>query len=270
MIYIPVPAFEHIYLRIMGLLKDAPAVNVGEWQARVGVGEGHTIELEDVAFEFPIPEGKLQLIGVVQPNLPWAEDHFQERVSGRPLNPPPSNEWWPHNVRGNEGHKKNEVFSHTYPERMWPKYAPHPGQQAMNVGIRYTLGDLGDLVRLFQSRPDTRQGYLPIWFPEDVTASNEGERVPCTLGYHMMQRHGRLSIRYYMRSCDFVRHFKDDVYMAARLVQWVCEQVGLGWVPGDLVMYISSLHAFSTDRPRLEATYNEEYSKRLNRVLTGY
>jgi thymidylate synthase len=240
----------------------------------VGAVEGKTIELEDVSFEFAIPKHPLQLDEIVEPNMPWAEDHFQERVSGKPLNPPPSNEWWPHNVAGNVGHKTNQVFSHTYPERMWPKWANADGSppreyELSHVGVRYAYGDLSDLVRLFQTRPDTRQGYLPIWFPED-TGAHHGERVPCTLGYHMMQRGGKLGIRYYIRSCDFVRHFRDDVYMAARLGQWVCEEVGLGWTPGHLVLHISSLHAFAADRGRIHKDYNEELSRRLNRALIGY
>jgi thymidylate synthase len=79
------------------------------------------------------------------------------------------------------------------------------------------------VIDLLRDRPTTRQAFIPIWFPED-TGAHHGERVPCTLGYHLMARDGRLKIVYYMRSCDFLRHFRDDVYMAGRLCQWVCER----------------------------------------------
>lgn len=266
--------FPTICLRLSELLMVAPVVEVGEWQGRVGAAEGSTIELQDVSFELPIPTTQEALAEAVQPNLPWAEDHFQERVSGEPLNPPPSSDWWPFNVAGNMGHKTEQVFSHTYPERLWPKYANNPEiNMTPRQGVRYEYGDLSDLVRLFQTRPDTRQGYLPIWFPEDTGAAH-GERVPCTLGYHMMQRGGKLGIRYYLRSCDYMRHFRDDVYMAARLCQWICDKVWFGrepqWSPGKLVMHISSFHAFASDRPAIHQHYNDELTQRLNRSLIGY
>jgi thymidylate synthase len=257
--------FHFIVQEIRKNLIEAPIVDVGEWQAKVGAAEGRTIEVEDVAFEFSIPGDRGQLAELVKPNLPWAEDHLLERVSGKPLNPPPSNEWWPFNVRGNASHKTGQVFSHTYPERMWPKYANVDDESGIHRGIRYYYGDLEDLIELFDKRPDTRQGYLPIWFPED-TGAHHGERVPCTLGYHMMQRGDQLTIRYYLRSCDFVRHFRDDVYMAARLCQWVCERVVHDWRPGRLVMYISSLHAFERDRRKLQEEHNDELS---SQILSG-
>lgn len=268
MIYIEPTQFSSIYLKLTDMLSRAPDVNVGEWQARVGAPEGQTIELQDVSFSVKIPPTQQAWAEEVQPNLPWAEDHFQERVSGEPLNPPPSSDWWPFNVRGNEGHKTDEKFSHTYPERMWPKYASGylkdiPGPM---TGIRYAYGDLSDLVRLFQERPDTRQGYLPIWHPED-TGAVDGQRVPCTLGYHMMQRGGQLGIRYYLRSCDFVRHLKDDAYMAGRLCQWVCDEVGKGWTPGRLVLHISSLHAFAHERSSLALAYQHELGARIMRAI---
>ena len=69
-------------------------------------------------------------------------------------------------------------FSHTYMERFWPKYAGlysdkelldpryNGGLYNPNTGIRYEFGDFNDLVKLFNSNSTTRQGYLPIWFPE--------------------------------------------------------------------------------------------------------
>ena len=184
-----------------------------------------------------------------QCNLPWAEDHFQERVSGQPLNPPPSEAYWPFAQAGNAAHKKNEKFSHTYPERFWPKQAAREGRFALyayNYGIRFDLGDLEDLLQVLKKNPRSRQAYLPVWFPEDLTAAKHNERVPCTLGYHFLQTpEGGLDVSYYMRSCDLIRFFADDCYMAGRLLQWVAARVGLE--PGRLRMYIANLHAFVGD-----------------------
>ena len=75
-------------------------------------------------------------------------------------------------------------------------------QTLIETSIDY--GDLDDVVTLLTNDPLTRQAFLPMWFPED-TGVVHGTRVPCSLGYHFMQRDGRLSITYYIRSCDIVR-----------------------------------------------------------------
>lgn len=251
----PDGGFEDVVKTLRHRFMDglAERVEVGEWQAVVGKTEfSATYELEDISFEISVPESKEEWAQEIRPNLPWAEDHFQERVSGLPLNPAPSHEWWPFNVNKNKLHIKQGKFSHTYPERMWPRYASATdnlndrptGSDGSNRGIRYRYGDLEDLVNLLKTRPHTRQAYLPIWFPED-TGAHHGERVPCTIGYHFLTRNGKTKIIYHMRSCDFIRYFRDDVYMAGRLLQWVCERVGTK--PSKLVMHISSMHIFDAD-----------------------
>jgi thymidylate synthase len=211
-------------------------------------GEWDSWELSHVIFRYTIRGGIEWLQRDIQPNLPWAEDHFQERVSGIPHNPPPSAEYWPYKQRGHEDHLIGGKFSHTYPERMWPQEA---GDNAfVNTGIRFDYGSLDDLVNLLRAEPHTRQAYLPIWFPEDLTAALKDERVPCTLGYHFMWREGELNMTYFIRSCDLIRFFRDDVYMACRLLQWVAGQVDME--VGSLMMHIVSLHCFQGDLPLLE------------------
>lgn len=216
--------------------------------------EMQPIELLDATVRFRLHTQSEELVAQVQPNLPWAEDHFMERVSGQPLNPPPSEAWWPYN-RQNQIFKADEKFSHSYPERLWPKQAGEISPYSIaynpegNRGIRFAYGDLGDVVEQLRQDPATRQAFVPIWFPED-TGAVHGERVPCTIGYHMIQRDEMLNCVYYIRSCDFRRHFRDDVYMAGRLVQWMCDQ--LGWIPGHLTMHITSFHIFAGDVPLMK------------------
>jgi len=210
-------------------------------------------ETMNTSFQMFIPETLEELRSEVRPNLPWADDHFEERISGKPLNPPPSNEWWPFNQKKNEEFKKDEKFSHTYPERLWPKYASNESNSKMG-GIRYDYGDFGDMIDLLQREPFTRQAFLPMWFPED-TGSVHGERVPCTIGYHFMRRGNNLHIVYYIRSCDYLRHFRDDIYMACRKLMWVLETLKERdpgkWEdvkPGWYSMHITSLHCFNKER----------------------
>lgn len=244
-----VESWDNVLEHITYQLSKAPVVRVGEWQAiqNQDMPQANTIEVEDLSFKISIPQSGEELQKLIEPNLPWAEDHFQERISGIPLNPPPSSSWWPFAQQDNSEFKQNQLFSHTYPERMWPKFTKQLG--GIQQGIRYNYGDLDDVVRLLRERPGTRQAYLPIWFPED-TGAVDGQRVPCTLGYHFLIRDGKLKIVYYIRSCDFYRHFRDDVYMAARLGQWMAAEVGVQ--VDTLVMHISSMHVFEPERGRLE------------------
>lgn len=256
------------------LLNTKPLMT-GEWQSQDISDKPMlaTREICNFSFDYQLPTTPEALAAETKPNLPWAEDHFQERVSGEPLNPPPSNEWWPFAQQGNADHKHGEQFSHTYPERMWPKYAGDDmetvrgkielGEEPI-FGIRYYYGDLAEVVKQLQRGPLTRQAYLPIWFPEDTGASM-GQRVPCTIGYHFMIRGGKLQITYYIRSCDFVRHFRDDVYMAGRLAQWVAEQLD-GVEVGKLYMHIVSFHCFEGDVAMMEheaKKYRDDFSARL-------
>ncbi len=206
----------------------------------------------------------------IKPNLPWADDHFQERVCGYPLNP--GTEWanWPWGESAKDHLDLNGVqFNHNYMERYWPKYAGKappstsvadyyisPDELNTHKGIRLEYGDLFDMVRMLAHEPGTRQAYLPIWFPED-TGKTSG-RKPCTLGYHFIQRHNRLHVTYYIRSCDFFRHFRDDIYLTVRLLFWVLQhcrghnpEFWDNVSPGIFNMHITSLHMFIGDYQKM-------------------
>lgn len=196
----------------------------------------------------------------VEPNLPWADDHFAERVGGEPVNPGKTWQTWPWALKADQARRFQERFSHTYMERYWPKYA---GENAalnsvqvgkpQNWGHWFAYGDLDDVVNLLEREPLTRQAYLPIFFPED-TGARHGDRVPCTLGYHWIVRDRKLHTFYPIRSCDFYRHFRDDVYLTARLTLWILERLRVRghdfWdtvSPGSFNMWIGSLHMFRND-----------------------
>lgn len=250
------------------LLNHSRPVDSLTWQSQTTEGRAgmnRTWELEDVMLSVAIPQTPELMAILVKPNLPWADLHFDERVSGLPLNPPPSHELWPYRRQDNAEHlDKNLKFSHTYPERFWPTHAGHtPAMCGVEhrddtsfcdfgptMGLRYQYGDLLDLVTLMLRDPLTRQAYLPIWFPED-TGAIHGQRVPCSLGYQFKFRRGQLNCTYFLRSCDYIRHFRDDVYLAMRLTRWIVDRFmeqKIYAVPGSLTMCIGSLHIFEGDR----------------------
>lgn len=283
--------YEQTLDRMTRDLKLATPVDRGSWQSTAAPSPVH--ELEDVILQFDVGASQSGWGGRINPDLPWAEDHFQERVSGEPLNPAPSYEQWPWHTKKHQERFKNlafdrvtddfgnevkvavelaegQPFDHTYPERMWPTRAdavnrmfPDPLADSlipMMQGIRFRYGDLEDVKDLLVRDPFTRQAYLPIWFPED-TGSTAGQRVPCTLGYHFIRYGAQLNVKYFIRSCDITRHLHNDVYMAGRLLQWMCQHLegtgkpsqgrefGAPW-PGELTMFISNLHMFLADEWR--------------------
>lgn len=263
-------SFAEMRAQMYYALKRADKLNRGKWQTLdVAASSMHdTHELRNVQISYTVPDTEIQLQNEVHPDLPWAEVHFQERVGGEPLNPPPSHVDWPYHGSDKERHlDASAVFSHTYPERFWPKragwtdsFCHDEGCCTPNRGYRYAYGDLDDVVGQLVANPFTRQAVLPVWFPEDTGSIDV--RVPCTLSYHFMaDETGRLSVWYAMRACDFYRHFHNDMYFAARLLQWVCTSVAGGiheatgvyphFEVGDLNVTISSLHLFAGDVDKL-------------------
>lgn len=196
--------------------------------------------------------GNLNLLAKhIKPNLPWADNHFKERVCGKGINP--GVEWknWPYNQSAERFLQSDGKFNHNYMERYWPKYVEDT--DLVRRGIRYEYGDLNDVVNLLVKDPFTRQAYLPIFFPED-TGRLENGRKPCSLGYHFMRRDDSMTIYYPMRSCDYIRHFRDDIYLTIRLLIWVikeCENKDpQNWenvFMSEFIMFCSSLHMFRND-----------------------
>lgn len=269
MIVFDVPNFRRAYLRVLDALLGAPVVKTETWQGvdTSRMPEAATHEVCDLVLAFPIASEDLayhrQMIG---PNHPWADDHFElDRASGEPLNPGRTWAQWPYANKANSFRDEVGQFNHTYAERYWPKNANQshfgrleelPFDAQTHRGIRYDYGDLNDVVSLLARNPLTRGAYLPVFFPED-TGIVHGDRVPCSLGYLFRMRDGRLSIQYAIRSCDFVRHFQDDVYLTVRLLLWVLDRLrerdAETWgrvKPGDFLMTAGSMHMFVNDRAK--------------------
>lgn len=235
------------------LIAAGQDVDPGHWQGVPTEGKPDLItrELLDVSFTVPMPQYKpeectmeqplFMIRDEIQPNLPWADEHFEERVGRRPTNPGEAYKNWPWWQGQDEQTMEDGKFTHTYQERMWPP---------TNIrGIRYLYGDLDDVVHLLMDKPTTRQAYLPIFFPED-TGAVHGGRIPCTLGYYFLGRGALLHLWYTIRSCDAVRHFRDDVYLAARLQLWVCDRLSMQ--PGNFHFHAYSFHLHKGDQHHLE------------------
>ena len=267
-------AFPGVRSVLRTALVNAPAVKTERWQ---GVAANtDTRELRNVNFEIDL-DGSMDVNHwqeEIRPNLPWADDHFMERVSGEPLNPGVQWAKWPWGQNANKFRTTSgQKFNHTYMQRMWPKFANRTEDGTLVVGsedpvnprrypktdmrpkfgINHHYGDLWDWVELLAKEPYTRQGVIPLFFPED-TGISDGGRKMCSLLYQIIVRDGRAHIWYPLRSCDFVRHWADDCYLAVRLLLWViskCRAINpAAWssiVPGTYAMHMTSLHIFESD-----------------------
>lgn len=249
-------SFDEMRAQIAYALLNAKPINRGQWQTLdVSQSAAHdTRELRNVALFLDVPETLWELWENIPADQPWADNHFDERVGRVPLNPAPSYKIWPYH-HGDKDRHVDGVFSHTYPERYWPKHAgdmlpTYNGRTVPHIGLRFEYGDLDGVVGQLVGNPLTRQAVLPMWFPEDTGALDR--RVPCSLTYHFMaDGDDVLSVWYSMRACDFYRHFTNDMYLTARLLQWVCAEVarrgGAHFKPGQLNATVSSLHLFEGD-----------------------
>ncbi len=253
-------------------MREAPRVEQHRWQGRDVRADpsARCYELGDVDVRVDL-RGREDLDfwrRDIQPNLPWADDHFLERVGGQPLNP--GKEWanWPWGKSADGFRRDDERFNHTYMERLWPRWARRnpggtvsiPEEDEGRLGIDRRYGDLSDLIDLLVRDPYTRQAFIPLFFPED-TGWGDGGRKMCSLGYQFICRDGRLDLYYPLRSCDLARHFRDDCYLAVRMLLWILDRCRaaddfwLGVKPGRYTMHMTSLHVFENDRIKLIREY---------------
>lgn len=238
-------------------------IHTERWQG-IDISKKPEAEMREVVgWDFQVPMTRItldQLREQCAPSLPFADVHFEERVCGKPINPGEAWKIWPFGHSAKTFLDEKGRFTVNYMERFWAgDYfgdTPIEGETSLLTGIRGKhYGDLGSIVKLMAEQPLTRQAWLPIYFPEDTGA---GGRVPCSLGYHWMMRNGFLHCHYPIRSCDFYRHFRDDIYLAVRLTMWLHEQLialdPMTWKKVELgrySMWIGSLHVFVNDYQKL-------------------
>jgi thymidylate synthase len=222
------------------LLLEGNFIDVKEWQS-ININQ-EMYEICNINIEFNCPNTINKLEKITIPNLPWAENHFQERINGKPLNPGVQWENWPYYYKSKDDKRfrsnKGILFDHTYMERFWPE---------KKEGIRYKMGDLNDIIERLKNNLFNRQSFLSIWHPEDQSNDKSNKRIPCTLGYYFQCRNNKLNVNYFIRSCDAIRHLNNDLYMTGRLLQYVAEKIGQNIKVGKIYVWIGNLHCFKTD-----------------------
>lgn len=189
-----------------------------------GNEEYATKELQNYSYcLLNVKSSDIEKSGVIQP---WADAEFQERID-------PSG-----NVNPGEAWKlRSDV---------WSEYM-HDGKMAYSYNERFFRNrQIEKIINRLKEDHDSRQLWLSVWDPnEDVDKLGGISRVPCSLGYNFQYRDGKLNIHYVMRSCDFNTHFRNDAYLATKLLEYVAGETGME--VGSLTHTMFSLHIYKKD-----------------------
>lgn len=161
----------------------------------------------------------------LNPSQPWADAEFQERIDFVSLNGPRGKypEAW--KLRPEVWEEFSKDFSYTYGERY-------------RFSLWQTVGEL-------KKHPDSRQLFISVWSPLVDPYKLGKHRVPCSIGYWLANRDGKLMITYLQRSADIVTHFENDQYLTHKLQRFIAEEAGLE--VGRFTHWIGSLHAYRKD-----------------------
>ena len=167
----------------------------------------------------------------LNPVQPWADLEWQERLAG---------------IEGKPNAKLNPGEAWKAREDVWRQFLQADGKFAYTYGDRFrSHRQVRIMINRIKVDPDSRQLYISIWNPIDVHKLGGVSRVPCSLGYLIQIRKGKLNITYNMRSCDFITHFNNDVYLACKLQAYMADQTG--YEVGTFTHWIGSLHIFNKD-----------------------
>lgn len=188
----------------------------------VGDQDYETIELQNYVYTVLEPDtAQLELDNPV-----WAEAEWVERawgIAGKGLNP---------------------GKAYKFREDVWNEFL-HDGQFSYTYSERFANEHrVRNLIDRLKVDRFSRQLYIPMWEPEDAYLLGE-QRVPCSLGWHLMYREDKLNITYFMRSCDFYTHMQYDLYFTTHLMEYIA--VACDLQPGSVTHFMGSCHVYKKD-----------------------
>jgi len=128
----------------------------------------------------------------------------------------------------------NPGFEYTYGERLRAWKVPDGTEQAVD--------QIGEVVRRIRASASTRRATAVTWIPP---IDNCREEIPCMIVDDFKLREGRLNLSVFFRSHDFAGAYPANLYGLARLLQYVCREVGAN--PGSISTLSSSAHIYDHD-----------------------
>jgi len=213
-------------------------------------GSFPTLELINYGYTVTSPR-----LGQLHPVMPWAAIEWQDRL--RAILGDVSmlgNSWreraddhidWAQFLEYNGSPIPDGVSLEELKDE-YPAAANDPLRLAYSYGERLALNDqVFKVIRELRENPTSRQLYVAMWDPHQDIDRVGYRRVPCSIGWHFLLRNGNLNLTYTMRSCDFVTHWQNDVWLAMNLLYFVCEKTGTN--PGHFSQFINSFHVYEKD-----------------------
>lgn len=162
---------------------------------------------------------------------------------------------WAHRVRGIKGEvemmtpaalARSDEFINW--EDFIEKVPGKPDQMAYTYGERFAEStQVLNVIDELQTNPESRQMFISLWNPTLDAVRFGVRRVPCTLGYHVLYRNNRLHMTYMMRSCDFLTHFQNDIWLAMQLQHYIVAHIRQALpdaAPGRFSHFINSFHVY--------------------------
>lgn len=147
---------------------------------------------------------------------------------------------WQERLRGGS----NPGLAWRLRKEYWEDYLEPGGTFSYTYSGRMGGGHIAAIIDELKKHPHSRQLWLPVWWPEDALKRGQ-RRVPCSLGYWLVNRENRLHMTYVMRSCDFVTHFPNDVWLANQLQLYISSMADIQM--GTFTHFIGSLHVYAKD-----------------------
>lgn len=182
-----------------------------------------TLELQNYGYTVTRPKS-----ADLTPTQPWADEEWKERVSG--MNGAPVNPGTAWKLR----------------EEVWCEFLQSDGTFAYSYGDRFSRREqIKLIINRIKEDPDSRQLFISVYDPSDILKMGGISRIPCSLGYIIQIRKGKLNFTYLQRSVDFVTHFQNDVYLAVKMQEYLSEYTH--YPPGNFTHFVNSLHMFKKD-----------------------
>jgi thymidylate synthase len=130
--------------------------------------------------------------------------------------------------------------------KVWEEFL-HDGKFSYTYNERIRT-QLPIIIEELKKHPHSRQAIIEIHNNiYDIKNMGGGARIPCSMFYQFLMRDNSLDLFYTMRSCDFITHWTNDVWLGIRLLMYMSRQTGFS--VGRFMHYITSLHAYRKDFP---------------------
>jgi len=195
-------------------------------------------------------------LGQLKPTQPWAETEWGDRVKAIMGHPSPlGTAWrtrsddkmdWSNFIEFDGRPLPSGVSLSEAMETANEMVKSDPIRLAYSYGERFACNDqVLRVIRELRRNSNSRQLYIAMWDPQQDSERLGKRRVPCSIGWHLINRNGELHMTYVMRSCDFVTHWQNDVWLAVKLLEFICGKTQS--TPGRFSQVIFSFHVYEKD-----------------------